>query len=138
MGSRKCRAGISRLLRIGVTVALFLTLHADRESFSARAQSESASLRISVIDERAAVIPGVNVTLLNLDTALQRHATTDDQGSCVVPLLPPGSYNVTAQRDGFAPVEVRRVVLNTGDQRALRVNLKVGEIGASVTIIDGA
>jgi hypothetical protein len=127
------------LLRIGGTVLLLLVApHARPGLFIARAQSESASLRISVIDERAAVVPGVNITLLNLETAWQRHATTDDEGACVVPLLPPGSYNVTAQRDGFATVEIRRIVLSTGDQRALRVNLKVGEVGASVTIIDDA
>ncbi len=127
------------LLRIGAAVLLVLAApHARPGLFIARAQSESASLRISVTDERAAVVPGVNITLLNLDTAWQRHATTDDEGACVVPLLPPGSYNVTAQRDGFATVEIRRIVLSTGDQRALRINLKIGEVGASVTIIDDA
>src|SRR6266478_7299561 len=89
------------LLRICAAVLLILVApHARPGLFIARAQSETASLRISVIDERAAVVPGVNITLLNLDTAWQRHATTDDEGACVVPLLPPGSYNVTAQRDG--------------------------------------
>jgi hypothetical protein len=88
------------------------------------------------MDERAAVIPGVDITLLNLNTALQRHARTDDQGSCVVPLLPPGSYNVTAQHAGFTTLEIRRVVLSTGDQLSLKVNLRVGEIGESVTVME--
>ena len=138
MTSHERKSGLPRLLRIGATAVILLAVRTASDGlFIARAQSDSASLRISVVDEREAVIPGVTVTLLNLDTALQRHATTDDEGSCVVPLLPPGSYNVTAQCNGFATVEIRRVVLSTGDQRALRVILKVGEIGASVTIIDG-
>jgi hypothetical protein len=139
MTSNQRRSGIPRSLRICATALILLAAHHSRQKlFIVRAQSASASLRISVIDERAAVVPGVNITLLNLDTAWQRHATTDDEGACVVPLLPPGSYNVTAQRDGFATVEIRRIVLSTGDQRALRVNLKIGEVGASVTIIDDA
>jgi len=89
-----------------------------------------------VTDEAGSVIPAVNITVLNLSTALQRHATTDDRGSYVIPLLPPGRYNVTAQRDGFTPVEIRNIVLNTGDQLSLRVKLTIGEIGASVTIIE--
>src|SRR5437660_11242065 len=100
------------------------------------AQSASATLSGTVSDEAGAVIPSVNITVFNLSTALQRHAATDERGSYVLPLLPPGRYNVTAQRDGFTPVEIRNVVLNTGDQLALRIKLKVGEIGASVTIIE--
>ena len=51
------------------------------------------------MDEAGAVIPGVNLTLLNLNNAFQRHAMTDETGAYIVPLLPPGRYNMTAQRD---------------------------------------
>ncbi|HEX8145466.1 MAG TPA: TonB-dependent receptor [Pyrinomonadaceae bacterium] len=105
---------------------------------AAHAQSSTATLSGTVMDEAGAVIPGVQLTLLNLSTALQRHAATDESGSYVVPLLPPGRYNVTAQRDGFTTVEIRSVVLNTGDQLALRIKLKVGEIGETVTVIEDA
>jgi len=88
------------------------------------------------MDEAGAVIPGVKITLLNLSTALQRHDTTNEEGSYVIPLLPPGRYNMTAQRDGFTTVEIRNVVLNTGDQLALRVKLTIGEIGESVIIVE--
>ena len=127
----------SRWLKMGLTLLLFLAAPGLRGGgFLARAQSGSAGLSVTVLDERAAAIPGVSITLLNLDTALERHATTDESGTCVVPLLPPGSYNLTAQHDGFATVEVRRVVLNTGDQRAFRISLRVGEIGAAVTVVE--
>ena len=108
----------------------------ERGVFTAKAQSSTATLSGTVMDEAGAVIPGVRLTLLNLSTALQRHAMTDTEGSYVVPLLPPGRYNLTAQRDGFTTVEVRNVVLNTGTQLALRIKLKVGEIGESVTVIE--
>ena len=107
-----------------------------RGVFTSHAQSSTATLSGTVMDEAGAVIPAVRLTLLNLSTALQRHAMTDDEGSYVVPLLPPGRYNVTAQRNGFGTVEVRSVVLNTGDQLSLRIKLKVGEIGESVTVIE--
>ena len=103
---------------------------------SAFAQSPTATLSGTVIDDADSVIPGVNLTLLNLSTALQRHATTDDEGSYIVPLLPPGRYNITAQRDGFTTVVIRNIEVNTGDQLVLRIKLKIGEIGASVEIVD--
>jgi hypothetical protein len=102
----------------------------------AYAQSSTATLSGTVMDEAGALIPAVQITLLNLSTALQRHATTNDEGSYVIPLLPPGRYNVTAERHGFTTVEIRNVVLNTGDQLSLRVKLKVGEIGETVTIVE--
>ncbi|HVF56828.1 MAG TPA: TonB-dependent receptor [Pyrinomonadaceae bacterium] len=104
--------------------------------FVARAQSPTATLAGTVSDEAGAVVPSVSITMLNLSTALQRHATTSDEGFYVIPLLPPGRYTLTAQRDGFSTVEVRNIVLNVNDQLALRIKLKVGEIGEAVTIIE--
>ena len=139
MSSQERRSAAGRLLTI---VAAVVLLAAAQQSagggFSVCAQPGSASLSVTVMDEQRAVVPGVNITLLNLNTALQRHAQTDEQGTCVAPLLPPGSYNVTAQHNGFTTVEVRRVVLSTGDQLSLRINLKIGEIGESVTVIENA
>src|SRR5919199_247733 len=125
--------------RLFITAAAVLIVVADGSVLcgaSARPQTATATLSGTVIDEAGASIPSVNITLLNLTTALQRHATTDDEGSYTIPLLPPGRYNVTAEHNGFTTVEIRNVVLNTGDQLALRVKLKVGEIGESVTIIE--
>lgn len=139
MAAQKLKSATCRLLAmVAGVVLLSAAQHSGGGVFMACAQSGSANLSVTVIDERRAVIPDVNITLLNLNTALQRHARTDEQGTCVVPLLPPGSYNVTAQHDGFKTVEVRRVVLSTGDQLSLRVNLKIGEIGESVTVIENA
>ena len=100
----------------------------------ALSQTATANLSGVVVDSTGAVIPGVTVTILNTATALERKITTNDDGNYIFPLLPPGTYTVTAQRDGFAPIEIRDVVLNVSDQRALRVELKVGDVGASVTV----
>jgi hypothetical protein len=140
MTSRRHRFIQIRLMTVAA-VLLFvsvdgLSLLGMESSSLAYAQSSTATLSGTVMDEAGAVIPAVQISLLSLTTALQRHAVTDDEGTYVVPLLPPGRYNVTAQRNGFGTVEVRNVVLNTGDQLSLRIKLKVGEIGESVTIIE--
>ncbi|MDT5272519.1 MAG: hypothetical protein QOH49_4705 [Acidobacteriota bacterium] len=101
-----------------------------------RAQSPAATLGGTVLDENGAVVPAVEITVLNLSTAVQRHALTGEEGAFVVPLLPPGRYTLTAQRDGFATLEVRNITLNVGDRQALRIRLRVGEVGESVTVID--
>jgi hypothetical protein len=115
-----------------IQILLILTLGCVVSVFP---QSSSATLSGLVVDEAGAVIPAVEITVLNLDTALQRHAATNDTGSYSIPVLPPGRYNVTVQRQGFTPVEIRNVTLNTGDQLSLRIKLRVGEIGETVTTI---
>src|ERR1044072_2444235 len=103
---------------------------------AARAQSPAATLAGTVIDERGAVVPSVEITVLNLSTAVQRHASTDGEGRFVIPLLPPGGYTLTAQRDGFSTLEVRNITLNVGDRQALRIRLQGGGGGGTVTVVD--
>ncbi|HEX8720685.1 MAG TPA: carboxypeptidase regulatory-like domain-containing protein [Pyrinomonadaceae bacterium] len=129
MATSKDRRGVGAAR--GAMLAALLLLAA-----AARGQSPSATLGGTVLDEHGAVVPAVEITVLNLSTAVQRHATTGGEGAFVVPLLPPGRYTLTAQHEGFATLEVRNVVLNVGDRRALRIRLSVGEIGESVTVID--
>lgn len=103
---------------------------------AAYAQSATATLSGMIVDERSAVVAGVNITLLSNSKALERHATTDDNGSFIFPLLPPDSYIIRARRDGFGPVEIENVALNVNDQRAIRIQLRVGEMGDTITIKD--
>src|SRR5215203_3513234 len=103
---------------------------------AARAQTPAATLGGTVLDENGAVVPAVEITVLNLSTAVQRHAATGGEGAFLVPLLPPGRYTLTAQRDGFATVEVTNITLNVGDRLALRIRLRIGEVGESVTVVD--
>lgn len=117
--------------RLSISICAILLVYV-----SSFAQSPAATLSGTVIDDAESLIPGVNLTLLNLSTALQRHAVTNDEGTYIVPLLPPGRYNITAQRDGFTTVLIRNIELNTGDQLVLRIKLKVGQIGATVEVVD--
>jgi hypothetical protein len=100
-------------------------------------QSVTATLTGVVVDENDAAIADVDLNVTNADTGLRREAVTDSQGYFVVPLLPPGRYNVAAKRQGFSTLEVNNVVLNVNDQRALKIQLKVGQISESV-IVEGA
>ncbi|HKE59503.1 MAG TPA: carboxypeptidase regulatory-like domain-containing protein [Pyrinomonadaceae bacterium] len=97
-------------------------------------QVASATLSGSVTDQAGAVVPGATVTVLNLETALKRQAITSSEGYFTVPLLPPGTYSLKAQGQGFAPIEVENVVLNVGDQKSLQIQLKAGDISVNVQV----
>lgn len=113
---------------------LFAALLFALGSLPVLSQSATATLSGTVEDEQGAVIPGAAITILNPSTALQRQTTTNDQGSFTVTLLQPGSYTVTVRRNGFAPIEVKRIVLNVGDNKALTIQLKTGNISEMVQI----
>jgi len=84
-------------------------------------QSSSATLSGTVEDQNGAVVPGATVTAENKATGLKRQATTNGEGYFTIPLLLPSAYSVTAQAQGFSPVQVSNVVLNVGDQKALQI-----------------
>ena len=117
---------------------LFAALLFALGSLPVAAQSSTATLSGTVEDEQGAVIPGAAITILNPSTALQRQATTNDEGSFTVTLLQPGTYTVTVRREGFAPIEVKNVVLNVGDQKALKIELKAGDVTAEVQVTTDA
>jgi hypothetical protein len=128
--SRCCPASlVSRLL-------LFLCLLVIAHNFRVRALGQGATATISgtVEDEKGALIPGANITVKNISTALQRQVTTNSQGYFTVPLLPPSTYTITVESNGFAPVQINDVVLNISDQKALKVQLKAGAISATIEV----
>jgi len=100
----------------------------------ASAQSSTAILYGMVLDPEGAVVSGVDITVTNVETSLRRATMTDKAGYFVMPLLSPGHYVVTAQRRGFATVQINNVVLRVNDQVALKIQLKVGQISESVTV----
>jgi hypothetical protein len=119
-----------------LTVVFFLLTIALLFPISSLAQSSTATLTGTVQDENGAVIAGVSIALINADQGTQRLATTDSEGTFVFLLLPPGKYSLTATREGFAPIEMKSVVLNLNDQAVLKIQLRVGAITQTVDVTD--
>ena len=121
-----------------LTTAIVVTLSAFCFPSPALGQTATATLSGTVVDQNGAAIPGVMITVLNASTSLQREVNSSEQGGFVVPLLSPGTYQVRARRDGFAPLEVPNVVLNVGDQKALTIQLIAGDVNATVVVDSNA
>ncbi len=98
------------------------------------AQTATATLSGTVTDEKDAVIPGANITIVNNATGARRNTITNEDGYFTLPLLPPSQYTLTVQRDGFTIVQVPNVILNVGDQKAIQIGLKVGDVNATVEV----
>ena len=116
-------------------LCLLLVMHSSFTRI--QAQSATATLSGTVLDQNGAVVPGVNIAVISIGQGFRRTTTTGDDGGFVVPLLPPGSYIVKAERDGFGTYETSNIVLNVNDQKMLRISLKIGSISQTV-LVDGA
>ncbi|MFN0122810.1 MAG: carboxypeptidase-like regulatory domain-containing protein [Blastocatellia bacterium] len=102
----------------------------------ALAQSATATLTGTVTDAGGAVVSGARVTVTDIAKAVTRQATTNGDGLFVLPQLPPSRYKIKVEQSGFASAELAEIVLNVGEQAALRIQLKVAQIGEIVTISD--
>ncbi len=97
----------------------------------------TASIEGVVQDSSGAVIPGVPVMVKNTETNATRATQSDASGHYQVDLLPPGIYEATAIREGFANGKSGRVVLNVGTIRTADITLAVAG-GQQVVEVTGA
>ncbi len=105
--------------------------------FPALGQTGTATLSGRVTDQNGAVVSGVNIEVINIGQAFKRTVTTNDDGTFVVTSLPPSTYIVKVEREGFGTHEAPDIVLNVNDQKVLNISLKVGNISQTV-LVDGS
>src|SRR5882672_11221079 len=97
------------------------------------AQSPTGTITGSVTDPSGAVIPEVQISIVNVDTGLRRAFVTGLDGSYSASALPPGSYVVTAEAAGFSTL-VRQAVVEAGTTTAVDLSFQVGEVTEQVTV----
>jgi hypothetical protein len=67
----------------------------------ADAQVTTGSIVGTVKDTSGGVLPGVNVTAINIDTNFSRSEVSNQRGEYSLQFLPPGSYRLEAGLTGF-------------------------------------
>jgi hypothetical protein len=102
-----------------------------------KAQTSTGEIDVAVRDASEAVITGARVTVTGADTgATARTIPTNASGLASIPLLPPGTYNVRVEKDGFKSLVRQGVVLQVTEVVALRVSLEIGASTQSITITE--
>ena len=105
-------------------------------SLPSAAQSvSSGSISGTVLDPQAAVVPGADVTLTNVERNVSFKNTTDAAGNFVFTQLLPANYSLTVEAAGFKKFEQRNVILNLNDRLSVgRITLEVGPIFQTVEV----
>ena len=88
------RSAAPALIAVIVSViALLLVLPMPA---SAQSLAAGGAIEGTITDQSGGVLPGVNVTIRNVGTGIVRETRTDSAGVYRAPLLPVGSYELTA------------------------------------------
>lgn len=104
-------------------------------SFSALAQSQTTGRIVGTVkDANGAVIAGVGVTVINKATGEERKVTADAQGDYIVPLLPPGDYQVTVTANGFNKFVTEDVRVAITETTTVNAKLAAGGLSETVTV----
>ena len=98
------------------------------------AQSINAGdIRGTVTDPTGALIPGVTVTVMNVDTGVSKDYTTNHAGIYDTNSIVPGSYTVTFTKDGFEQLVRGPITLEVGFT-TVNGELKVGSTKQQITV----
>ncbi len=115
-----------------LAVALLLALAVPLSAF---AQATTATILGRVQDTTGAVLPGVTVTVTNLETGINRTLVSDDQGRYVMTQLALGdNYEVKGELAGFQTFIRRGIALTMGRQAVVDLLLKVGDITEDIVV----
>jgi hypothetical protein len=97
-------------------------------------QLNTATLTGTTKDLTSAVLPGVTVTLTQVETGRVRTTITGDEGRYQATSLAVGTYQVAAELVGFQKLIQDGIQLTVGAQRVLDFVLSPGNISERVTV----
>ena len=101
---------------------------------TATAQQGTSELRGRVIDAQSGMLPGVTVTVRNQDTGMFRATVSNPDGTYFVSGVVPGTYEITAELQGFKKYNRRDVRLEVGKTTTLDLPMEVGGLEEVVTV----
>jgi hypothetical protein len=100
--------------------------------------TNSADVTGTVTDSTGAVIPGVTVTVKDLDKGTERVYTTNQAGLYDTgPIVPEDRYTITYSKEGFSTLQRGPLVLRVG-VTGLNIQLGVGQTTQQVVVNDAA
>lgn len=115
-------------------VYAFIALLVCAGASAAAAQTNTGQITGSVRDSQGGVLPGVTVTVTNVDTGLTWSDVTGPLGTYTITNLPVGAYTVSAELAGFRKAERSGFALTADGRISTDFTMAVGGITESVEV----
>src|SRR5437867_2628044 len=101
---------------------------------TAQSQATTGVIRGTVTDPSGTPVAGATVMLRESQTGFQRQVTTGERGIYIAPLMPLGTYDVTARAVGFG--EARRSGVRLGVGETVNLNLPLVAVQLQAVVIE--
>lgn len=121
-------------MMVRVRLVVWIALFAALATSPALAQS-TGSVTGTAVDSSGGVLPGVTVSLSGerLIGGVQSQPT-DETGSYRFDRLPPGTYTLKAELQGFRTVQHAAIRISAAFVATINLTLEVGELSATLTV----
>jgi hypothetical protein len=94
----------------------------------------NASLQGTVKDKTGTAIPGAHVKIVNESTQFTREATANTDGLYRVNQIPPGTYSVSADAQGFKATTLNDLLVSPDLPRTADITLELGTVQETITV----
>lgn len=98
--------------------------------------ADTGTMLGTVTDSTGAVVPGVSITLRNPESNLTYKTVTDESGEFRFLTVPAGSYELTAEREGFKKVVHSSFAVHAAEPAHVNVVLQVGAVSEQITVTE--
>jgi len=92
------------------------------------------SIEGTILDQKGGAVPGASLTLKNMATGATFTASSDEYGLFRFPVVPVGTYQLTAEKSGFATFTQKDIELTVGAKLNLSLGLPVATQQSSVVV----
>src|SRR5204862_3641065 len=116
---------VARLLGVAMLLALWVV--------TGHAQTQGA-ISGAVTDTSGAAIPGATVTVTNTATSGARTTVTNADGLYTFPSLPPGTYTLKVELQGFKTAEIAAFKVDVQQNVRVDVPLQIGALSETVNV----
>ena len=113
-------------------VALFSLLLAT----GAWAQGTTGTLKGETVDQGDSPMAGVALKLASTVLLGVREVVTGADGTFRFPALPPGNYQLSAEKEGFKTVIRSNLEIRLGATPSVKIVMEIPEVGETVEVID--
>jgi hypothetical protein len=91
-----------------------------------------------VTDASGGTVPGVTVTLVNVETGSKRTVVTNESGDWEARFLNPGTYRIVYELTGFKTLRREGVTVSTAEMGTVNVALEIGGLAEAVQVVANA
>jgi outer membrane receptor protein involved in Fe transport len=121
-------------VRSGLFVVEILLLFGSSIPAFSQVTTAQAQLNGSVRDQSGGAVINASIALRDVDTNRTYTTHSNDVGYYILPTVPPGRYELTAEYTGFSKYTQTGVVLTVGQVATIDITLKVAAGGEKVVV----